>query len=342
VNEPLGDRERSHGEGTRATQSLGTEIMGPGWLVEELLRVEGILESTTAASSYPLVSEPAAHLLKAGGKRVRPGLVLLSARAGEPTESTFLAAAAIELVHLATLYHDDVIDETDTRRGVPTTHAKWGVDVAVLAGDYLFARGCGLGAEAGGEVPKILADAIAQVCEGQIVETATLNDPGRSVTDYVETIRRKTAALFRAACELGAATSGAEEQSRTALAIYGEHLGLAFQIVDDLLDLVGDPRITGKEPGTDLKEGVFTAPVLIACRRDGDLAPRLAAGERDLSAVLPALEATGALDASVELAASYGRSARAALAGLDGTGPDELGWREALATAIEGVLAQVP
>jgi geranylgeranyl pyrophosphate synthase len=315
-------------------------MMGSGWLVDDLLRVERILESTATASSFPLVSEPAAHLLRAGGKRVRPGLVLLSARAGEPADATYLAAAAIELVHLATLYHDDVIDETETRRGVPTTHAKWGVDVAVLAGDYLFACGCGLGAEAGGEVPKILAHAIAQVCEGQIVATAALGDPERSVTDYVETIRRKTAALFRAACELGTATSGAGAELRAALTTYGENLGLAFQVVDDLLDLVGDPRITGKEPGTDLKEGVFTVPVLIACKRDGDLAPRLAAGERDLATVLPVLESTGALEASLELAATYGHSARGALAALDGS--DDPGWRAALGTAVEGVLAQVP
>jgi heptaprenyl diphosphate synthase len=119
-------------------------------------------------SSHPLVSEPSVHLLKAGGKRLRPALVMVTARTGsQSSRTTDLAAASIELVHLATLYHDDVMDGADTRRGVPTAHSRWGTEIAVLAGDYLFARACGLGALAAGEVPGIIADAIADVCEGQ-------------------------------------------------------------------------------------------------------------------------------------------------------------------------------
>ncbi|MDQ4144466.1 MAG: polyprenyl synthetase family protein, partial [Actinomycetota bacterium] len=117
-------------------------MIGPSWLVDDMVRVEDLLMETAGASQHPLVSEPSLHLLKAGGKRLRPALVMLASRAGRPgARSTELAAAAVELVHLATLYHDDVIDGTDTRRGVPTAHAKWGTDVAVLAGDYLFACG---------------------------------------------------------------------------------------------------------------------------------------------------------------------------------------------------------
>ena len=236
------------------------------WLADDVDRVENLLQNTAGASSHPLVSEACLHLIKAGGKRVRPTLVLLSSHAGEVRgHATDLSAAAVELVHLATLYHDDVMDETETRRGVPTAHSKWGTEVAVLAGDYLFACGCGLGADAGGEVPGILARAIAQVCEGQIVETASLNDPRRPVDDYIRTISLKTAALFRASCELGAATSGTSPVERSALVTYGERLGLAFQVVDDVLDLLGDPSVIGKQPGTDLKAGVFTAPVLLAC-----------------------------------------------------------------------------
>ena len=311
---------------------------GPSWLVEDILRVEDLLLQTAGASGQPLVAEPSLHLLKAGGKRLRPALVLLSSHAGEPgLRATDLAAAAIELVHIATLYHDDVLDETDTRRGVPTTHAKWGTEVAVLAGDYLFACGSALGADASGEVPGILARSIAAVCEGQIVETGSVNDPERTPEQYLNTIRLKTAALFAAACELGAATSGADPHHREALVTYGESLGLAFQVVDDLLDLIGDPRVTGKEPGTDLREGVFTIPVLIACQRDPSLTRRLAAGDRELGSVLPALEASGALEAALALARSHGERAGSALEEL----PAEE-WTAALRTIVTGVLAQVP
>lgn len=312
-------------------------MIGPTWLTDDMLRVEQLLISAAGSSSDGLVTEASTHLIKAGGKRLRPALVLLSSRAGRAGgRATDLAAAAVELVHLATLYHDDVIDESDTRRGVPTVHAKWGTEVAVLAGDYLFARGCALGAEAGGEVPGILARAIGEVCEGQIVETAALNDPERGTAAYVDTIARKTASLFAAACELGAVTAGAADEARGALKVYGAELGLAFQIVDDLLDLVGDPAETGKMPGTDLQEGVFTLPVLIACERDLSLVTSLASGHRELSEVMPALEATGAVGAAHEIARSHGESALEAIAQLP-----EAEWTVALRLVVSGVLAQV-
>lgn len=312
-------------------------MIGPTWLIDDVLRVEALIRSVAGSSLHPLVAEPALHLIKAGGKRLRPALALLSSRAGEPgRRETDLAAAAVEMVHLATLYHDDVIDETETRRGVPTAHEKWGVEVAVLAGDYLFACGCSLGADAGGEVPGILARAIARVCEGQIVETANLNDPRRPVEDYVDTIRAKTAELFRASCELGAATAAATTEHRGALVRYGENLGLAFQIVDDLLDLVGDPQVTGKRPGTDLREGVFTAPVLLACARDGSLAAKLEGGVRDLDELLPSVRAAGGVEAALDLAGRYAAQARGAIDTLP-----EAEWTAAMRMMVDGVLAQV-
>jgi heptaprenyl diphosphate synthase len=308
------------------------------WLADDVERVESLLQMTAGASSHPLVSEACLHLIKAGGKRVRPTLVLLSSHAGDAgRHETDLSAAAAELVHLATLYHDDVMDETETRRGVPTAHSKWGTEVAVLAGDYLFACGCALGADAGGEVPGILARAIAQVCEGQIVETASINDPHRPVEDYIQTISLKTAALFRASCELGAATSGASASERSALVTFGEKLGLAFQVVDDVLDLLGDPSVIGKPPGTDLKEGVFTAPVLLACERDPALATSLSNGERELQRVLHTLIATGSIDSTVQMAQRFREEALASLSGLD-SGV----WRDSLEDLIDGVLGQVP
>lgn len=309
----------------------------PSWLVDDLLRVEELLMTTASASIYPLVQEASTHLIKAGGKRLRPALVLVTSRSGETGRNeTDLAAAAVELLHIASLYHDDVIDETEVRRGAPSVHSKWGNEVAILSGDFLFASGSLLGAEAGGDVPRILARALADVCEGQIAENERVGDTGRTAAQYVETIKRKTAALFRASCELGAATSGADPMLHERLADYGENLGLAFQMVDDLLDFVGDPRITGKTPGTDLKEGVFTLPVLIASQRDPAVVAELEPGRRELGVVLPILESTGALEATYDQAQHYVGLAVDALSQL----PDSE-WKSVLTTISEGVLAQI-
>jgi heptaprenyl diphosphate synthase len=312
-------------------------MIGPSWLVEDMLRIERLMLDTAGASSNPLVGEASSHLLKAGGKRLRPALVMIASRAGtHGAEATDLAAAAIELVHVATLYHDDVIDETDTRRGAPTVHSKWGLEVAVLSGDYLFAQGCLLGATAGGEVSTILSRAIAEVCEGQIVETSALNEPRRSPEEYMDTIGKKTAALFAAGCELGAATSGAAAEHRDLLVSYGRRLGLAFQIVDDLLDLIGDPEETGKVPGTDLREGVFTLPVLAAAQDEPELLERLDAGERALEELLPLVRSGGGIEAATVEARSLAQGAVEALESL----PDE-DWTQALRTIPQGVLAQL-
>ena len=311
-------------------------MIGPAWLLDDMLRVEQLLLETAGSSDTPLVGEASTHLLKAGGKRLRPALVLISSRAGEHGKrETDLAAAAIELVHLATLYHDDVIDETDTRRGAPTVHSKWGLEVAILAGDYLFAKGCVLAATAGGAVTGILSSAIAEVCEGQIVETTALGEPTRSPDEYMRTIEQKTAALFGAAGELGAATSDAPEL-REPLRTYGRNLGLAFQIVDDLLDLVGDPDVTGKTPGTDLREGVFTLPVLIAAQAEPLLAERMANGERDLDELLPLIRAGGGIEGAQAEARSHAEAALAAISDLSTTE-----WTQALRDIPTGVLAQI-
>jgi len=309
----------------------------PEWLVGDLLRVEELITATASDSRYQLVADASTHLIKAGGKRLRPALVLITSRAGEAgREETDLAAAAVEMLHLASLYHDDVIDETEIRRGVQSVHSKWGNEVAILSGDFLFASGSLLGARAGDDIPAILARALADVCEGQIAETEWVGEIGRSADHYIETIRRKTAALFRASCELGAATAGASPLYRPALAAFGENLGLAFQIVDDLLDFVGDPRVTGKTPGTDLKEGVFTLPVLIAAERDPAVAEHLQPGQRELDNVLPLLHSTGALDSAFDHASEHVADARAALTAL----PDDE-WVQLLSSICDGVLGQV-
>jgi heptaprenyl diphosphate synthase len=323
---------------TPANERLSAVPFQPSWLVDDMARIEDLLMSTAGASAHPLVSESSTHLIKAGGKRLRPALVAICSRSGESgRRATFQAAAGIELIHLASLYHDDVIDETETRRGVPTAHSKWGVEVAVLAGDFLFATGCALGAEAGGEVPRLIAAALAEVCEGQIVETESVGDPRRSVGEYFQTIRRKTAALFRASCELGVVTSGADSGVRPHLANFGEKLGVAFQLVDDLLDLIGDPAVTGKAPGTDLREGVFTMPVLLATERDPQLIALLEERDRSLERVMPILRSTGSIDDALATARRFADEARADLGRLP-----EGEWRDALDAIVGGILAQVP
>ena len=318
-------------------QDRGQAIADLDWLVQDLLRVEDVMRTAVTSSSHQLVNDAAMHLIDAGGKRLRPALVMITSRSGRIGDRrTDLSAAAVELVHIATLMHDDVIDETRTRRGVPTVHARWGIEVAVLSGDYLFARGCSLGAEAGGDVPRILADAIGRVCEGQIAETAAVGDPSRSVEHYMSTVEMKTAALFRAACELGGSTSGASTEVREALASYGAELGVTFQIVDDLLDLVGDPEVTGKMRGSDLREGVFTLPVLLAAARDDRAAAALRERDRDLDVVLDLVRETGALESAFREAEGRGREAVEALEPL-GAGA----WVAALRTIVDGVLAQV-
>ena len=312
----------------------------PGGFAEvssDLARIEEILLAAGGASANPLVRDAATHLIRAGGKRLRPALVLLGSRAGVPgRHSTDLAAAALELIHLASLYHDDVMDQTEVRRGVQTANHKWGAGIAVLAGDYLFASGCALGARAGGEVPAILAQALMEICDGQIAETASIGDPARTTRDYLDTIRLKTATLFRAAGELAASTADVPPQLREALTRYGENLGMAFQIVDDLLDFVGDPRVTGKTPGTDLRAGVYTLPLLIAAERDPRVSGHLNGGGRNLDAVLPLLDASGALDTALRHARRHAHDALLALDALPDTS-----WRNVLVEVVEGVLAQV-
>ncbi|MBA3431016.1 MAG: polyprenyl synthetase family protein, partial [Actinobacteria bacterium] len=191
-------------------------------------------------------------------------------------------------------------------------------------------------AAAGGEVPGILARALTAVCEGQIAEIESVANPERDTSEYLNTIKLKTATLFRAATELGASTSETDPEQRLALVSYGESFGLAFQLVDDLLDVVGSPHVTGKVPGTDLREGVFTLPMLIASERDPSLRNRLARGERDLDRIMPVLQSTGAVEATLQEAKSYASRAVAALDPL----PDSE-WRAALEGLVDGVLAQV-
>ena len=284
-------------------------------LAAELERVEGVLLENVA-SDQPMVAEAASYLARAGGKRLRPMLTLLSSGLGDPKDPRIVpCAAAIELTHLASLYHDDVIDETAVRRGVATANERYDNSVAILTGDFLFARASGLAADLGSYVSRRLADTIAELCEGQIMETEIAGRMDTSTDRYLDVIERKTASLIATSCHLGSWLSGADEAIVDAVSEYGRALGIAFQLADDILDVDADEADSGKVPGTDLREGVLTMPALEtlagAVAGADDLRAALDAG--DIDRALEILRTNGSLDRARASVASWQERATAAL-----------------------------
>jgi len=208
------------------------------------------------------------HILNAGGKRLRPALVALSARAVDPdVDAARLATvgAAVEFVHMATLMHDDVVDDTATRRGKPTANAVFGNGVAVLSGDYILARSMRLLAVDGDlRIIRMVSEITIEMSEGEVMEIGATNNSALPLADYYEILRKKTASFVEGCCRCGAMLAQADETLENALGDYGYRLGMAFQIADDLLDYTGDPAITGKPRGSDLKDGRATLPLLLA------------------------------------------------------------------------------
>ena len=222
---------------------------------------EGLLEATK--SEVPFITEAAQHLVRAGGKRFRPLLVMLTAQFGDPyAPGVVPSAVVVELTHLATLYHDDVMDEAAVRRGVDSANTRWGNSVAVLTGDFLFARASHILADLGTEAVRIQAEAFERMVTGQILETAGPRDGRDPVEHYLDVLAGKTGSLVAVSCRFGAMMSGADERVVEVLTQYGERLGVAFQLADDVLDIASDSDESGKTPGTDLREGVATLPVL--------------------------------------------------------------------------------
>jgi heptaprenyl diphosphate synthase len=249
----------------------------------ELAAVEGELASIIH-SQVDLVTDIGDHLLRAGGKRLRPALYLLCAKGGRPDPAGIVpVAAAIELIHMATLVHDDVIDDAATRRGMATANARWGNHVTVLAGDYLFAKAFSLIAvHGGGDALKILTGAICAICEGEISQAKELFNPGQTEEEYLACIGKKTAGFIAASCELGALTAGLPPHDVDALRQYGYAIGMAFQITDDLLDVTASSEQIGKPAGNDLRQGVLTLPIIYALRHS--------AGREDLRRIIAARE----------------------------------------------------
>ncbi|MFJ8634651.1 polyprenyl synthetase family protein [Streptomyces sp. NPDC093568] len=222
---------------------------------------EGLLEATK--SEVPFITEAAQHLVRAGGKRFRPLLVMLAAQFGDPyAPGVVPSAVVVELTHLATLYHDDVMDEAAVRRGVDSANTRWGNSVAVLTGDFLFARASHTLADLGPEAVRVQAEAFERLVTGQILETAGPQDGRDPIEHYLDVLSGKTGSLVAVSCRFGAMMSGADETVVDVLTQYGERLGVAFQLADDVLDIASDSRESGKTPGTDLREGIPTLPVL--------------------------------------------------------------------------------
>jgi heptaprenyl diphosphate synthase len=293
----------------------------------DLEHVEAMLHDVIK-SDQSMVQEAAAYLINAGGKRFRPMLTLLSSHTGDPSDPRLIAcAAAIELTHLATLYHDDVIDETTMRRGVPTVNVRYGNSVAVLTGDFLLARASGLAADLGPYVSRRLADTIAELCEGQIMETAGVGSLDVTTDRYLDVIGRKTASLIATSCHLGSWLAGAPADVVAAITDYGVALGMAFQLSDDVLDITGDQEESGKRPGTDLREGVLTLPALetLAGRTRGADELLAALEAKDVDAALNLLRQNGSIERARAAVGEWQARARDALQKLPaGTARDAL------------------
>ena len=278
--------------------------------MRHLLRVESRLRAVSTTPDAQL-TEIALHGIEASGKRLRSALVVCSAIAvggrHAVSERVIDAATAVELLHLASLYHDDVLDSAPLRRGRPSANALWGNHAAVLSGDVLLAHAYRVAADLGAPELRRVAHTLVALCSGQIAESAAQFDAGRDFAHYDAAIRGKTAALLATSCWLGASTGGASLPAAEALACFGTELGVAFQIVDDVLDLYGHGLQIGKPAGSDLRQGVFTLPVLMALQRDPELVELLVEGidERSIAEVAERVRSVGADQRAAALALDH-------------------------------------
>ena len=235
-------------------------------LRERLVEVEHRLEREIQ-SEAAFITEACRHLLHAGGKRFRPLLVLLAAETGDASAAEVVTAACVvELTHLASLYHDDVMDEAALRRGADSANARWDNHVAILAGDWLFSKSSELTAELGAEAVRIQAHTFSRLVEGQILETQPPHEGQDLLDHYLRVVAGKTGSLIATSARYGGTFAGASPEVVSALTAYGEKVGVAFQLSDDILDVGSESEESGKTPGTDLREGVPTLPVLLAQR----------------------------------------------------------------------------
>ena len=294
-------------------------------------------------SRVPLVAKIGDYIVSAGGKRLRPLLVLLAGNAlGQRGERLNLLAATIEFLHTSTLLHDDVVDKSSLRRGRSTANALWGNAPSVLVGDFLYARSFEMMVELGSlPVMQVISQATRVIAEGEVLQLSKVRDASTTEEIYMEVIRGKTAMLFEASTHSAALLSGASTAQAEALRSYGDALGIAFQLVDDLLDYRGDAATLGKNVGDDLAEGKPTLPLIYAMREGTPEQATLVrkaiqqGGIEDLESILAAVEASGALDYTAQLARDY---AARAIACLEALPPSE--YRDALVELTEFAVAR--
>lgn len=301
-------------------------------------RVEDLM-ATELGKADELMAEAVQHLFQAGGKRFRPLFTVLSGSLGPrpQDDDVTIAGAVIELVHLATLYHDDVMDEAQVRRGADSANARWGNNIAILAGDYLFATASRLVSRLGPDAVRVIADTFAQLVTGQMRETRGAAGGTDEIEHYLKVVYEKTACLISASGRFGATFSGAGEEQIERLSRLGGIVGTAFQISDDIIDIDSDPDESGKVPGTDLREGVHTLPVLYALRESGPDAERLRVllakpleDDDEVAEALTLLRRSPGMARAKETVREYAVRAREELDNLP-AGPG----RDALATLVD-------
>jgi len=299
-------------------------------LVSQMAQVESLLRSHTR-SEYPFVDETAHHLVAAGGKRLRPLLTLLTAQYGDSNaEGVIAAAVACEITHLATLYHDDVMDEAPLRRGVESANMRWGNTIAILTGDFLFAKSSDLLADLGPAAVRLQARTFERLVIGQIMETQGPNPGQDPLEHYLKVVADKTGSLIAASARYGGMISKAPTEITDTVTVFGEKIGVAFQLADDVIDIASESNQSGKTPGTDLREGVPTLVTLNVMRStdpaDAELKRLLSApieDETTVQEVLVALRNHKALDESRQQLVQVAKEARGALGPLpinDATG----------------------
>ncbi|QFT71616.1 polyprenyl synthetase family protein [Ruegeria sp. THAF33] len=293
-------------------------------LAGEMEAVNGLIRTRMASDHAPRIPEVTRHLVEAGGKRLRPMLTLAAARLfGYSGDHHVRLAATVEFIHTATLLHDDVVDESAQRRGRPTANLLWDNKSSVLVGDYLFSRSFQLMVETGSlRVLDILANASATIAEGEVLQMTAATDLRTDENVYLQVVRGKTAALFSAATEVGGVIAGASEEQVKALFDYGDSLGIAFQIADDLLDYQGDSKATGKNVGDDFRERKLTLPVIKAVAQSTP--EERAFWERTIE---KGRQQDGDLDQALGLMNKY--------ATLEETRQDALGWANKAKTSLD-------
>src|SRR3712207_6145665 len=290
-------------------------------LAEGLARVEDEL-IRAVGSEHPFVREVAGHLMAAGGKRFRPMLALLAAQLGDPTQDDVVRGAVVcELTHLATLYHDDVMDEAVVRRGAPSANSRWSNSIAILTGDLLFARASDILADLGPDAVRIQARTFERLVTGQIRETVGAGPGEDPVDHYLAVLADKTGSLVATSARFGATFAGVDERLVAALTAFGEEVGVAFQLSDDLLDIVSEGGTSGKAPGTDLREGIATLPALFVLAGDDpaearlrELVSRPVTDDDEHAEALELLRSSASLARANDVLAEYADRARARLA----------------------------